>query len=167
MGVNDNLIEDYRNVITNQLLSNKLIVDIIGNGKYGVNNENLISSDDLLWQKVFPSQFVPYTVTDTDTYIFYDIEESASTTNTSYVTLNIVFWLITHKDFQKYNGKLRLDILSRELKNIMRQNCELGLSKNHFIYNKLLSTGLYDYTGRTIAFSVTDFNDKLRYGEVK
>ncbi|MDE6149358.1 MAG: hypothetical protein K2F81_04595 [Ruminococcus sp.] len=164
--MNDNLIEDYRTVITNHLLTSNLIVDVVGDGKYS-NKENtdLIPSEQLLWEKIFPAQYIPYTVQETGTYLFYDIEESVSQIN-SYLSVNIIFWVITHKDSIKYNNKLKLDVLSREIKNIMNKNCNLGISKNNFVSNTLLNDQLLsEYTGRALVFNVTDFNDKLRYSK--
>ena len=44
MGINDNLIEDYRSVITNTILSNETIVKVLSNDKL-----DLESADELLW----------------------------------------------------------------------------------------------------------------------
>ena len=36
MGKNDNLIEDYRNLVTNTLLTNPTIVEVLSDGKYSL-----------------------------------------------------------------------------------------------------------------------------------
>lgn len=160
MGRNDNLIEDYRTVISNCLLNSPTIVDILSNGKLTTED-----NDELLWDKILPVQFIPSTVTDTETYIFFDIEENADDV-TTYTDGTIIFWIVTHKDLLKYKHKLRLDVLSRTVKDIMRKDCKLGMSKNHFIYNRLLNGIPDDFTGRIIVFNVTDWCDKVRTGEV-
>ena len=45
MGINDNLIEDYRSVITNTILSNETIVKVLSNDTL-----DLESADELLWE---------------------------------------------------------------------------------------------------------------------
>ena len=36
MGKNDNLIEDYRNLVTNTLLANPTIVEVLSDGEYSL-----------------------------------------------------------------------------------------------------------------------------------
>lgn len=160
VGINDNLIEDYRTVITNCLLNSPEIVEILSNGELDTE-----SSDELLWNKIFPTQFIQGTVTDTETYIFYDIEENANSL-TTYTDGTVIFWVVAHKSLLQYKHKLRLDVLSRKLKDIMRKSCKLGMSKNHFLYNRLLNGLPDDYTGRIVVFKVTDWCDKIRSGDV-
>ena len=51
MGINDNLIEDYRSVITNTILSNETIVKVLSNDTL-----DLESADELLWKHLVPQQ---------------------------------------------------------------------------------------------------------------
>ena len=64
----DNLIEDYRTVVTNTILSNEIIVDLLSEGRLTVEEP-----DELLWTHLVPQQYVPETITETGSYILYDI----------------------------------------------------------------------------------------------
>ena len=71
MGINDNLIEDYRSVITNTILSNETIVKVLSNDTL-----DLESADELLWEHLVPQQYIPDTITETGSYILYDLDET-------------------------------------------------------------------------------------------
>lgn len=169
-GINDDLIEDYRNVIMNEILNNEVLVDVLSHGTLTTED-----TDELVWQNVFPQEFDPETITQTDSYIFFDINESVSSTvgknGTGYVTLTLFFWVLTHRDVVRYEGnvstsknRLRNDIIVRELKKTFAPVSNLGISKNRLLYNNLFTQTNYKYTGRLLAFKITDFADKIRYG---
>ena len=170
MSLNENLLEDYRQVITNTILNNQIIVDVLGKGEVDIDD-----ADSLLWKNLFPNDFSPDTLTETDSYIFYDLDESVSpavhNNGTGFLSINLYFWVLTHRDIVRYNGniascknRLRNDILVRELKTTFAPVSNLGISKNRFLYNKIFAQTLTKYTGRLLAFQITDFADKIRYG---
>lgn len=160
-GINDNLIEDYRTVITNTLLSNETIIKVLSNDEL-----NLESADELLWRHLVPQQYVPDTITETGSYILYDLDEnvlySPNSTKGIYTELKLYFWVLTHKEMPKYGGKLRNDILSRELKLLFNETDGLGIAKNHLIHNSIYNTPNYKYMGRLLEFQITDWSDKIR-----
>ena len=161
MGINDNLIEDYRSVITNTILSNETIVKVLSNDTL-----DLESADELLWEHLVPQQYIPDTITETGSYILYDMDEnvlySKGSAKGTYTELTLYFWVLTHKDMPKYKGRLRNDILSRELKKMFNETDGLGVAKNHLIHNSIYNTPNYKYMGRLLAFKITDWSDKLR-----
>ena len=161
MGINDNLIEDYRSVITNTILSNETIVKVLSNDTL-----DLESADELLWEHLVPQQYIPDTITETGSYILYDMDENVlytrGSTKGTYTELTLYFWVLTHKDMPKYKGRLRNDILSRELKKMFNETDGLGVAKNHLIHNSIYNTPNYKYMGRLLAFKITDWSDKLR-----
>ena len=161
MGINDNLIEDYRSVITNTILSNETIVKVLSNDTL-----DLESADELLWEHLVPQQYIPDTITETGSYILYDMDEnvlySKGSTKGTYTELTLYFWVLTHKDMPKYKGRLRNDILSRELKKMFNETDGLGIAKNHLMYNRIYNTPNYKYMGRLLAFKITDWSDKVR-----
>ncbi len=165
MGKNDNLIEDYRNIITNMLLDNPVIVEVLSDGKLTPENSDILIDGEK--PKICPYEFVPYILTETGSYIMYDMDESAiiprgSNKNTC-TQVELYFWIVTHRNMTLYKNRLRNDILSRELKKIFGEADGLGIAKNHFIYNKIFDTGNNDYMGRVLKFLITDWSDKIRY----
>lgn len=82
-----------------------------------------------------------------------------------YTELTLYFWIFTHKQDALYKGRLRNDILNRELKLLFNDNKNIGIAKNHLLYSKVYSSGNYDYMGRHMAFKITDWADEVRYGK--
>lgn len=159
MGKNDNLIEDYRTVIADRLLSSPVIVDLLSRGTLVPEN-----SRSLLWKNIIPQQYLPVTDENTDSYIFFDIDEEIIRNEKTCIELIVYFWAVSHKNNSVYKSKLKNDVLVREIKKLFQDDCELGISKNKCIYNRILNTGSNVHTGRCIAFKVIDWSDKIRYG---
>ena len=161
MGINDNLIEDYRSVITNTILSNKTIVKVLSNDKL-----DLESADELLWEHLVPQQYIPDTITETGSYILYDLDETVlynrGSNKGTYIELTLYVWILTHKDMPKYGGRLRNDILARELKKLFNETDDMGIGKNHLISNNIFNSPNYKYMGRLLTFKITDWSDKIR-----
>ena len=161
MGINDNLIEDYRSVITNTILSNETIVQVLSNDTL-----DLETADELLWEHLVPQQYVPDTITETGSYIMYDIDEivsySRGSKNSTYTELVLYVWILTHKEMPTYKGRLRNDILSREVKLIFNETGGLGIAKNHLVSNKIFNSPNFKYMGRILTFEITDWSDKVR-----
>ena len=161
MGINDNLIEDYRSVITNTILSNETIVKVLRNDKL-----DLESADELLWEHLVPQQYIPDTITETGSYVLYDLDETVlynrGSNKGTYIELTLYVWILTHKDMPKYGGRLRNDILARELKKLFNETDGMGIGKNHLISNNIFNSPNYKYMGRLLTFKITDWSDKLR-----
>ena len=161
MGINDNLIEDYRSVITNTILSNETIVKVLSNDTL-----DLESADELLWEHLVPQQYIPDTITETGSYILYDLDETViynrGSNKGTYIELTLYVWILTHKDMPKYGGRLRNDILARELKKLFNETDGMGIGKNHLISNNIFNSPNYKYMGRLLTFKITDWSDKIR-----
>lgn len=158
MGKLDNLIEDYRNVITNTLLSNETIISLLSNDTLDTE-----SADELLWKRIVPQQYVPDTIIDVGSYILYDIDENIiSRQDKTYIELPIYFWVFTHRNSPTYKGRLCNDILVREIKDMFSEKDLLGLANVHFVSNRIQYNITNDYAGRLLTFRVTDWADKVR-----
>lgn len=166
MGINDNLIEDYRCVITNTILSNETVAKVLSNDQLSIE-----TADELLWNHLIPQQYVPETINETGSYIMYDIDEnvlySNRSKNSTYTELTLYIWILTHKDMPLYKGKLRNDILSREIKYMFNEanTSKLGIAKNHLSSNKVFTSPNYKYMGRILTFNITDWSDSVRLKE--
>lgn len=158
IGKYDNLIEDYRNVITNTLLSNETIISLLSKDTLGIED-----ADSLLWDRIIPQQYVPDTITDTGSYILYDIDENIiSRQDKTYIELPIYFWVFTHRKSPTYKSRLCNDILVREIKSMFSEKDLLGLANVHFISNRIQYNISNKYAGRLLTFRVTDWSDKVR-----
>lgn len=165
MGRNDNLIEDYRNIITNILLDDPLIVAVLGNDKVPLDEADILM--DGKQPHIQPHEFLPDIITETGSYIMYDMDEEAiiprNSVKSVYSEVSLYFWVVTHRDMTKYKGRLRNDILTRRLKQLFGEQEGLGIAKNHFVYNKIFDPRNNHYMGRVVKFVITDWSDKVRW----
>lgn len=164
MGKNDNLIEDYRNIITNMLLNNEVIVDILGEGKISLDEADILIGGDE--PRIQPYEFIPNTITKTGSYIMYDLDEEAvfpfGNNKSSYTEVTLYMWVVSHRKMMRHKGRLRNDVLTRELKKLFGEENGLGIAKNHFVFNKVFDAFNNDYSGRVVKFVITDWSDKIR-----
>lgn len=165
MGRNDNLIEDYRNIITNILLNDPLIVAVLGNDKVPLDEADILM--DGKQPHIQPHEFLPDIITETGSYVMYDMDEEAiipqNSVKSTYSEVALYFWVVTHRDMTKYKGRLRNDILTRRLKQLFGEQDGLGIAKNHFVYNKIFDPRNNHYMGRVVKFVITDWSDKVRW----
>ena len=164
MAKNDNLIEDYRNIITNTLLNNEIIVDILGEGKVDMEEADVLIGGSEPHIQAF--EFIPNTLTKTGSYIMYDMDEEAAfpfgNNKSSYIEVALYMWVVSHRNMMRYKGRLRNDVITRELKKMFGEENGLGIAKNHFVYNKVFDVYNNDYSGRVVKFIITDWSDKIR-----
>ncbi len=165
MGKNDNLIEDYRNIITNILLNDPIIVAILGNDKVLLDEADILI--DGKQPHIQPYEFLPDIITETGSYIMYDMDEESviprNSVKSVYSEVALYFWVVTHRDMPNYKGRLRNDVLSRRLKQLFGEQDGLGIAKNHFVYNKIFDVRNNKFMGRVLKFVITDWSDKIRY----
>ena len=159
--MNDRLVEDYRDVITSMILSNKVITDILMCGK-----EDKTDIDGLLWKNLVPQKYVPETLTDAQTHIMYDIDEDVlyrrDSSRETYVTAILYIWIWTHKNAPICDGILKHDIVAYELKRMLTGNKKLGIAPAKLIYDRHDLPDIKEYAGRLLCFNVTDWGEHIR-----
>ena len=172
--MNDFLVEDYRNVVANELLNNELIVGILSNDEI----EDVEESDALIDTHLKAQHYIDGAIEETGSYIMFDLDEvpeyPRDSKQNTYTEVRLYFWLVTHKDMHKYRTKrteepfksaknmFRNDLMAREIKKMFEYKNNLGIAPNHLIYNKIFVPENKDYYGRLLYFTITDWSNKVR-----
>ncbi len=167
-GINNRLVEDYRDVISRLILQNDVIVDVLCDGTDK-------TRDTLLWTHVMPQRFVSQTITEAGAHIFYDIDETAlydeernqPNLGGYYENVSITFWVLSHKGSMFYKSRLKHDVLSEELIRIFHNNKSFGIAPAKFMSNTSFVPDNREYTARQIIFNVTDFGTEIRQKAAK
>lgn len=147
--MNDFLVEDYRNVVANELLNNELIVGILSNDEI----EDIEEADALIDTHLKAQHYIDGAIEETGSYIMFDLDEvpmySGDSKQNTYTEVRLYFWLVTHKDMHKYKTKrkeepfksarnmFRNDLMAREIKKMFEYKNNLGIAPNHLVYNKI------------------------------
>jgi hypothetical protein len=178
----DNLIENYRTKVINGLLDNSVIVDLLTSTRsYAKDNPRILvetnkhftvdKSVPALTAGISPEQFTNGIVTEAQNYIFFDLDElygSPSRNTYQNIALHevlVYFWVVAHKQVAQYKGLLANDVLSKEIKYIMRKQVELGVCQNELMSNVIYDINVTQFTARVLTFRTWAWCDEVRYGE--
>ena len=177
--MNDFIVEDYRNVIANELLSNELIVGVLSNDEI----TDLDEADALIDTHLKAQHYIDGAIETTGSFLMYDLNEipiySRDSKQDTYTEVGLYLWCITHKDMAKYKtmrkeepfksarNMFRNDILAREIKKTFEYKDNLGIAPNHLIYNKIFVPENKDWYGRILYFTITDWSNRVRLRGVK
>ena len=146
-------LSKYKSKVMQMLCENPKIQVLI------LSKESLNPKKELMYKYVFPYAFVPDTVTNSSTFICFDIEVKR-VENRSFKDLSIMFWIFSHQSILRTNEGVRTDVLADEVDKIMNGNKNLGLGTV-----ELKTVGRVnpakDYFGRTLVYRSVDFNRVL------
>lgn len=154
-------IIEYRNKIMTEICKSKELVKLLG--EEGTKHPN----DVIPFNKCYPHEFIPETITKTEKFINFDVSATLDSNNDVFKDLTIYFFVLCHQDVVRYreDGRSYLwyDKVVCELDNIFCNKNILGVGET-----KLLSNVPYcpqqKFKGRMLKFTVKDFNNGLRYG---
>lgn len=111
---------------------------------------------EMMYKNIFPYAFVPDTVTNSSTFICFDLEVQR-VENRTFKDINILFWIFTHQSLMRTENGIRTDILANEIDKIMNGNKDLGLGTVDL--KKVLRVNpAKDYYGRMLVYRSVDFN---------
>lgn len=149
---------DYKNQLVSDLISNKEIVRLVDP------SVPFEQAETLIYNKIFPYEFVPETIEHGDTYICCDVDIQ-STSNKTYLSPTIYIWVFTHKSLMRLpEGGVRTDLLCSEICKTINGSRMYGLGELN-IYSVKRFAPMTDYQGKCMTFHATDFNRLYEYSK--
>ena len=116
----------------------------------------------------FPHEYIPDTITQTDSFINFEISATIDTKNNVYKDLTIYFFVVCHEDAIRYKEDgvtyLWYDKATCELDNIFCEKNILGVGETVLVSN-VPYCPQQKFKGRLLKFIVKDFNNGLKYGK--
>lgn len=159
----DEIIE-YRNLIMGQITNSKELIKLLG-----LLDEEY-PEDIIPFNKAFPHEYVPETITKTDRFINFDMRADTDRRNETYKDITIWFFIMCHQSIVPYieNGRTYLwyDLVVRELDGIFTDKNILGVGETTLIGNSPYSPQ-QGFKGRLLTFKVKDFTNGAKYGKTK
>lgn len=156
-------IVEYRRKIIDAICESPELVKLLGEEKAKD------PEDAILWKWVFPHEFIPETITETNRYINFEISATIDSKNNVYKDLTIYFFILSHQDVIRYKEKGRsflwYDKVVCELDNIFNENDILGIGGTMELVSNLPYCPQQKFKGRMLKFIVKDFNNGLKYGK--
>lgn len=143
---------DYKNQLMADLLTNETIVHIL--------NPNISTEDaDLLvYEQVFPFEYVPETVQDGRTFICCDVDIQGIEPNKTFLHPVLYVWIFAHRsNLRLPEGGVTVDKLCSEVDKEINGSRRYGLGELN-LYSVKRFAPMTDYQGKVMIFHAKDFN---------
>lgn len=145
----------YKNKLMEHICTNKNIVRLITK-----NEEAYIPNHNLAYTQVFPCEWVPDTLSDSNTYICFDVDITSVPSKTYYLPVMYI-WVFTHKSNlrapKEFGGGITTDRVVAEIDRMLNGNRFYGLGDLKLSGLKRF-TPITGYHGRVLIYSAKDFN---------
>ena len=142
---------DYKNTCMEDLLTNETIVKLVNE------NVSLENAESLVYEQVFPFEFVPDTVEQGKTFICVDVDIQRAVGKTYFLPTMFV-WVFTHKSLLKLpKGGVRTDKLCSEIAKKLNGSRFYGLGELELTSVKRFAP-MTDFQGKIMTFTAKDFN---------
>lgn len=143
---------DYKNQLMEDLLTNQTIVRLLSDDREVIDNP-----ETLMYQQVFPFEYVPDTVEHGQTFICCDVDIQRSV-NKTFLLPALYIWVFTHKSKLRLpEGGVRTDRLASEIAESINGSRNYGLGELD-LYSVKRFAPITDYQGKVMMFQATDFN---------
>ena len=163
----NNEILPYKNKIMNILLSSETLYELVLNRPC----EDIELAENLIGTNYVPELFVGDTITETQAYILFDIDQHSIIKNTgksTYGIYRVYFDIMCHKGIYYVDGiGTRCDCISAELCRLFKdkllfEDGSLGIGTNQKISDTVMASPNSDFLARELIFEITDFDERLK-----
>lgn len=149
---------DYKNRFMEDILTDEAIVRLLDR------NVPLEQAGRLIYDQVFPHEYIPEALEDAKTYICIDVDVQR-VYNKTYLSPTIFVWVFTHKSLLRLpEGGVRIDRLVSEITKKMNGSRYYGIGELD-LYSVKRFAPTMEYYGKVIAFNTTEFNRKSPTGQ--
>lgn len=143
---------DYKNQLINDILTNGEIVRLLGD-----DCRTCRDPAKLVYEQVFPYEYVPDTVVEGKTFICCDVDIQKSSGKT-FLMPTLYIWVFAHKSKLRLpEGGLRVDKICAEIAQTINGSRCYGLGELD-LYSSKRFAPLTDYLGKVLTFHAVDFN---------
>lgn len=142
---------DYKNTLIKKMLTNEQIVKLIDN------DISVDASRSLVYEQVFPFEFIPDTVEHGKTFICIDVDIQRAIDKTFLLPV-IYVWVFTHESLLRLaDGGVRTDQLCIEIAKTINGSREFGLGELDLASVKRFAP-ITNFQGKVMTFIAKDFN---------
>lgn len=144
---------DYKNQLLDDLLTNDEIIHLLTN-----DGEKIDDPSQMIFDRVFPFEYIPDTKEDAKTFICCDIDIQRSSGRNLYYAPYLYVWEFTHKSKLRLpEGGVRVDKLASEIVASINGSRNYGLGELNFYSSKRFSP-ISDYLGKVLVFHAKDID---------
>ena len=149
-------ISEYKNRIAADLLNNEKIVKALSEV---VSQEELQQMDDLLYNRIYPYDYIPQTTQEVGCYICYELYvPKVSIVNYFFKDIVFEFTIICHQDVMKTDyGATRIDYVASLIEEIFNGNKDYTFRELELV-SSVPGHVTQTHRCRTVRFVAEDFN---------
>lgn len=142
---------DYKNQLMDDLLTSEKIVKLLKG------DATLEDAGDLMYEQVFPFEYIPETVQDARTFICCEVDIQR-VYNKTFLSPTLFIWVFTHKSLMRLpEGGVRVDKLCSEICKEINGSRNYGLGELELATCKRFAP-ITDFQGKVMMFEAKDFN---------
>lgn len=170
--LDNNEILPYKSKIMNILLSSETLYELVTNKPC----EDIELAENLIGKNYVPHLFVEDTITETQAYVLFDIDQHSVIKNankSTYGSYDVCFQILCHKKIYMVDsiGATRCDCIVAELCRLFKDKLlsadgSLSIGTNQKVSDSVLIAPNNDFVARELIFRITDFDERVkkRYG---
>lgn len=144
------------------IVDSKNLVALLGE------SESEYPEETIPYHRVWPHEYIPEVITNTDRFINFDISAFLDERNNVYKDLSVYFYIFCHQDVAKYseNGRTYMwyDKAVCEIDDLLSDSNLLGVVGTLSLIQNIPYYPQQKFKGRLLKFTVKDFNNGLKYG---
>lgn len=143
---------DYKNRLIEDLLTSKPIVHLLNDSFEVIEQPGV-----LVYEQVFPYEYIPETVEHGHTFICCEVEVQKISSKT-FLSPTLYIWVFTHKSKMRLpEGGIRVDKLCSEIAKVINGSRRYGLGELD-LYSVRRFAPIVDYQGKVMSFQAREFN---------
>ena len=144
------------------IVDSKKLVALLGE------SESEYPEETIPYHRVWPHEYIPEVITNTDRFINFDISAFLDPHNNVYKDLSVFFYVFCHQDVVRYteNGRIYMwyDKVACEIDSLLSDSGLLGVVGTLSLVQNIPYYPQQKFKGRLLKFTVKDFNNGLKYG---
>lgn len=116
-----------------------------------------ITGRDMRYKRIFPYNYVPYTIEHAQTFICFTVT-APNVRDNLIAELRLTVYVFTHQDIMRTDKGVRTDLLVSEIDKLLNGSTKYGLGKVSLKACDVMQVPAQGYSGLYSVYSVKDFN---------
>lgn len=144
---------EYKQTLMKAICTSDTIVDLMKLETDPVD----ITGRDMRYKRIFPYNYVPYTIEHAQTFICFTVT-APNVRDNLIAELRLTVYVFTHQDIMRTDKGVRTDLLVSEIDKLLNGSTKYGLGKVSLKACDVMQVPARGYSGLYSVYSVKDFN---------
>ena len=119
-----------------------------------------IQGRDMRYKRIFPYNYVPYTIETAQTFICFTVT-APNVKDNLIAELRLTVYVFTHQDIMRTDSGVRTDLLVSEIDKLLNGSTKYGLGKVSLRACDVMQVPAQGYSGLYSVYTVKDFSTNI------